>query len=924
MIFKKVKNPKYSATKKTRIVKLTDYICAPENANHDEKCVYFGARGFLTDELKSQQGEMIGLANENTKSKDPVEHYVMSWQAGEQPNEKQIEEAVDILLEEMGLRSHQVIYGLHDDTKNIHLHLAVNRIHPVTGKATRINDGWDIEAGHKAIAKITNSQGWNQEKNDLYEVFEDNIICRKVKKESLKISQEASKIEIKTGEISAERIAREQAWPIIQQARSWQDLHSSLAKKGIKFERKGSGAIIVIDGIAVKASKAHRAASLGKLQKKIGPYEKEGEGAKYYGHKIEESHTFQFREISQNNMRKLSECRLAYNGKRQSQSILSLNARAYRRGDESLRWSDRDGREKRGDERNRDRPIRSRELGNNVGFEKYIEMRKKYNEEKKQCNQEVKERHQKERNLLFQKQKKERENATAGNWRGRGKQLNEIRSLLAARHAKQRIEQKERQRFEREKLRNKYPYFSDFDEWRVKVQAKQTEEKNYIGGDEYVTPQPKTDLRSFEYEIQNGNVFYYHSNFGTAFVDRGRKIDVFDIHKKDYVLAALQLAATKWGALHIDGSNEYKNICLQLAAEHGFKILNSELQTEFEKKKKAVKAARADAMKTKQQKLFEIYHQAVGAERYRVTSIRIFRNGRKKAFILDKKDGVTNGFTQEEMTTRMREMIRMQRRGENIYYTPLSENKHHILIDDMTKEKLDQLLEDGYKPAVLIESSLENFQCVITIPKFGGEFDKEIGNRLTERLNKEYGDQNLSGCIHPHRAPGFQNRKEKHQKDDGSFPEVKLLKAGKRECKKCLERAKEIEKEYQELARQRAERQKKQTATVSYPGSPGAAYEAHLANIRQHITVEDRSRVDAMIAVRLRATGHSQESVAMAIKQCAPALRPDENRNWERYAQRTAEYAFGLKGDQQLQQNERYIKHWKKIEGQYMQTMRLT
>ena len=41
--------------------------------------------------------------------------------------------------------------------------------------------------------------------------------------------------------------------------------------------------------------------------------------------------------------------------------------------------------------------------------------------------------------------------------------------------------------------------------------------------------------------------------------------------------------------------------------------------------------------------------------------------------------------------------------------------------------------------------------------------------------------------------------------------------------------------------------------------SPQAAYFAHYENIRAHITVEDFSRVDAMIALRMRANGHSRK-----------------------------------------------------------------
>ncbi|MFW8642770.1 LPD7 domain-containing protein [Rhizobium beringeri] len=44
------------------------------------------------------------------------------------------------------------------------------------------------------------------------------------------------------------------------------------------------------------------------------------------------------------------------------------------------------------------------------------------------------------------------------------------------------------------------------------------------------------------------------------------------------VLAAMQVASRKWGSLTINGTDSYKALAIELAAEHGFKITNPELQ----------------------------------------------------------------------------------------------------------------------------------------------------------------------------------------------------------------------------------------------------------------------------------------------------------------------------------------------------------
>ncbi len=249
---------------------------------------------------------------------------------------------------------------------------------------------------------------------------------------------------------------------------------------------------------------------------------------------------------------------------------------------------------------------------------------------------------------------------------------------------------------------------------------------------------------------------------------------------------------------------------------------------------------------------FRTYAEAVNAERYRVTCIKMDEDGGKKTFILNKKGGLTRGFSPDELTAHMPEMLRFQRHGENIYYTPLSDERHHILIDDMTRDSLKKLQEDGFRPAVVLESSPGNYQCLLTIPRLGTEFDRDVGNRITERLTREYGDKKLCGCIHPHRAPEFENRKPKHRRDDGSYPQVKLLFAERRECGKALALARRIDRKYAEAAEERkAERQAFQVSDFR-PGDPARAYYAHLDNIRRHLSIEDYSRVDAMIAADAR------------------------------------------------------------------------
>ena len=287
MIVKKVTNPRKSASKAVRIGTLAAYIRAPETTSHTEKCAYYGARGFMTDDPAVQAVEMIELAEAASRSRDPITHYVLSYGDGERPTPEQIEEALDIFLEECGRRRgrgrsvhdwtrHQVMYALHADTGHYHVHLVLSRVDPDTERAVKIDGGWDVEAGHRAGVRIEEMQGWRREKNKRYRLTEQGELER-VKTNATELPRQPTQRQIdaerRTGEPSAARTAIERAGPLIAQARSWAKLHAMLGANAMRYELAGSGATVAVGDVRVKASRVARGASLRALEARLGPYE---------------------------------------------------------------------------------------------------------------------------------------------------------------------------------------------------------------------------------------------------------------------------------------------------------------------------------------------------------------------------------------------------------------------------------------------------------------------------------------------------------------------------------------------------------------------------------------------------------------------------------------------------------------------------
>ncbi|MBU9552733.1 relaxase/mobilization nuclease domain-containing protein [Burkholderia multivorans] len=521
MIFKKVPADRVKSKAK-HVRDLTDYIRDPAKTNPHEKVAYTGARAFLCDDHAGQQSEMIALAMDAPRSANPINHYILSWREGEYPTAAQVEQAVEILLAEFGLAEHQALYALHQDTDNMHLHIAVNRVHPDTLKVIKPNRGFDKEAGHRAIARIEAIQGWSSEQKARYKIDANGEAIRKTSNSRKAPSQKRRDMEVRTGEQSAERIAIEAAAPIIRAAASWAELHTGLQAQGFRYERKGSGAIIWIGNVAVKASSADRGATLAALQKRLGEFQPAAPA-----------------EVLPTPL------------------VKPIKVTAPR-------WAEY---------------IAARRAHYQAKNAAQIRLREKHELERQGVN----ERQQAERTDITAgkwRGKGDRLNAL------RSVLAAEQAAMRLRMRERQRDERRRfQERFRpfpgyEEWLRTEESHQAA-DEWRYR-DHKPNEIPARIVGDIRVDPgetRRRKDLRDFVAEIHGDRVAYHLAGrVSPAFVDRGDRIDVHDAADEAAILAALQLSAEKWGTFQVTGSEAYKARCASLAARYGFVITNPELQ----------------------------------------------------------------------------------------------------------------------------------------------------------------------------------------------------------------------------------------------------------------------------------------------------------------------------------------------------------
>lgn len=534
MIVKKVPASKLASAKglAANVRDLADYIAGPRAEGDGEKVEHRGGLNFLALDHDGQVQEMIDLAEVARRDGKPVQHWILSWREGEQPTPAQADEAAKMFLDEMDLADHQAIYALHSDTHNWHLHLAINRVHPETEKLVTVNKGFDHKVAHCAVARIELRQLWQPEARALYAPdAQGDITLVKRLGEERQPSARALAFEEHAGARSAERIAIEEAAPIIRRARSWRELHETLGAAGMRFERKGSGALLWVGDQPIKASTAGRDCSMSALQKRLGEFEP---------------------------------------------TLTPLPRRPL--------------------EQAAARPL----VPAAPSLASYLEQRQRFWEERAKPAAHVGRQRTEWRHLL-DRQREERTHILRGSWKGKGDALNTLRSLIATQQAQEKADLRDRHKRERAAMardRGRFPSYEDWlarsdrlaaDEWRHRPRRPVT-----IEGSRFDQPTPR-DIRAVT-AILDGSKVHYHlakSGRSPAFTDRGKTIDIHQGRNREAVLAALQLSAQKWGEFWIRGDAQFKRICVELAAEHGFRITNPELQQAMAAEREPLRTPRA-------------------------------------------------------------------------------------------------------------------------------------------------------------------------------------------------------------------------------------------------------------------------------------------------------------------------------------------
>lgn len=217
------------------------------------------------DEVEDAVFEALNTQLKNQRAvSDKTYHLIVSFRAGEEPSAETLQAIETELCAGLGFKDHQRVSAVHCDTENLHIHIAINKVHP--SKHTIHNPFQDYKTLAKLCAKLEQQYGLEV---DNHSTQRNHSAGR------------ARDMEAHAGVESLITWIQQNALTQIKQANSWEALHTVLHENDLSIKPRGNGlAISTLNGeIGVKASSVAQELSKGKLEQLLGSFHAANEQA---------------------------------------------------------------------------------------------------------------------------------------------------------------------------------------------------------------------------------------------------------------------------------------------------------------------------------------------------------------------------------------------------------------------------------------------------------------------------------------------------------------------------------------------------------------------------------------------------------------------------------------------------------------------
>lgn len=202
--------------------------------------------------------EMLAVQACNTRSMDcPSYHLLVSFASGEHPSASVLRAIESRLCEALGFGEHQRVSAVHHDTDHLHIHIAINKVHPVR---------------HTIHTPYRDFRILGQTSQDLEREF--GLVQIDHASQRTVAQGRAADMEHQAGIESLMSWTRRTCLPGMAAATSWAEVHRVLDAHQLVLRPRGNGLVIMTGaGLRVKASSVDRCLGKAQLEARLGPFQ---------------------------------------------------------------------------------------------------------------------------------------------------------------------------------------------------------------------------------------------------------------------------------------------------------------------------------------------------------------------------------------------------------------------------------------------------------------------------------------------------------------------------------------------------------------------------------------------------------------------------------------------------------------------------
>lgn len=243
------------AVRKSGFASLVEYIVDAQRKQERVGAVFVS--NCRADQPEVALTEILNTQMQNVRARsDKTYHLIVSFRPGEQLDDTTLRQIEARFCDALGFGEHQRISAVHRDTDNLHMHVAINKIHPTRYTMREpFNDFWVL------------AQTCEHLERDFLLEPDNHKATRSASENRAADMEQHAGIESLIGWIQRE--CAEQ----MRHAGSWTALHSLMRENGLRLHERGNGLVVnAEDGTSVKASSIGREFSKVRLETRLGTF----------------------------------------------------------------------------------------------------------------------------------------------------------------------------------------------------------------------------------------------------------------------------------------------------------------------------------------------------------------------------------------------------------------------------------------------------------------------------------------------------------------------------------------------------------------------------------------------------------------------------------------------------------------------------